>query len=52
MQTTEFLLLPKIHKASTPGRSVISSGKVSEFVDYYLKSEIKRRKCYRYYGFY
>ena len=39
IKTSEFYLLPKIHKANNPGRPVISSinchtSRISEFVDY------------------
>ena len=44
-------LLPKIHKASNPGRHVISSinchtSRMLEFVDYYLQPEAKKLKFY------
>ena len=47
IKTPEFHLLPKIHKANNSGRSVISfidcyTSGISEFVDYYLKTEVKR----------
>ena len=51
IKTPEFHLLPKIHKASNPGRPVISSvychsTRISEFVDYYLQLEVKKLKSY------
>ena len=51
IKTPEFHLLPKIHKANNPGRPVISSvnchtSRISEFVDYYLQPEVKKRKSY------
>ena len=51
IQTPEFHLLPKIHKANNPGRPVISSvnchtSRISEFVDYYLQPEVKKLKSY------
>ena len=44
-------LLPKIHKANNPRRPVISSincqtSRISEFLDYYLQSEVKKLKSY------
>ena len=47
IKTPDFYLLPKIHKANNPGRSVISfidcyTSRISEFVDYYLQTEVKR----------
>ena len=51
IQTPEFHFLPKINKANIPGRPIISSvnchtGKISEFVDYYLQPEVKKLKFY------
>ena len=51
IKAPEFHLLPKIHKANHPGRSVISSlnchtSRISEFVDYYLQPEVKKLKSY------
>ena len=51
IETPEFQLFPKIHKASNPGRPVISSinchtSRISEFVDYYLQTEVKKLKSY------
>ena len=51
IQTPEFLLLPKIHKTSNPGRPAISSvnchtSRISEFVDCYLQLERKKFKSY------
>ena len=51
IKTPEFHLLPKTHKANNPGRPVISSvncytSRISEFVDYYLQSEVKKLKSY------
>ena len=51
IKTPEFHLLPKIHKANSPGRPVISSvnghtSRISEFVDYYLQPEVKKLKSY------
>ena len=51
IKTPEFLLLPKIHKANNPGRSVISSvnchtSRISEFVVHYLQPEVKKLKSY------
>ena len=40
-QTPEFHLLPKIHKASNPGRPVI---RISEFFDYSIQPEVKKLK--------
>ena len=47
IETPEFQLFPKIHKASNPGRPVISSinchtSRISEFVDYYLQNRSHR----------
>ena len=47
IKTLEFHLLPKIHKANTPRRSVISfidcyTSRISEFADYDLQTEVKR----------
>ena len=47
IKTPEFQLLPKIHKANNPGRTVISSinchtSRISEFLDYYLQPEVKK----------
>ena len=49
IKTPEFQLFPKIHKASNPGRPVISSinchtSRISEFVDYYLQPEVNKFK--------
>ena len=46
IKTSEFHLLPKIHKANIPGRPLISSinchtSRISEFVDHYLQPEVK-----------
>ena len=51
INTPEFHLLPKIHKANNPGRPVISSvnchtNRISEFVDYYSQPEVKKLKSY------
>ena len=51
IKTPESHLLPKIHKDNNPGRRVISSinchtRRISEFVDYYLQPEVKKRKSY------
>ena len=51
IQTPELHLPPKIHKASNPGRPVISSvnchtRRISEFVGYYLQPEVKKIKSY------
>ena len=51
IKTPEFHLLPKMHKANNPGRSAISSvnchtSRSSEFVDYYLQTEVKKLKSY------
>ena len=47
IETPEFHLLPKIHKANNPGRPVISSinyhtSRISEFVDCYLQPDVKK----------
>ena len=47
IETPEFHLLPKIHKANNPGRPVISSvnchtSRISELAYYYLPSEAKK----------
>ena len=47
IKTLEFHLLPKIHKANNPRRSVISfidcyTSRISEFADYDLRTEVKR----------
>ena len=47
IKAPEFQLLPKIHKANNPGRTVISSinchtSRISEFLDYYLQPEVKK----------
>ena len=44
-------ILPKIHKQGTPGRPIISSNghptkRISEFVDYYLKSLVRPLSSY------
>ena len=45
-KTPECHLLPKIHKANNPGRPDINSinctSRISEFVDYYLRPEVKK----------
>ena len=51
IQTSEFHLLPEIHKANNPGRPGISSvnchtSRISECVDYYLQPEVKKLKSY------
>ena len=51
IKTPESHLLPKIHEDNNPGRRVISSinchtRRISEFVDYYLQPEVKKRKSY------
>ena len=51
IKTPEFYLLPKMHKANTPRRSVICSinchtSRISELVDYYLQPEVKKLKSY------
>ena len=51
IKAPEFHLPPKIHKANNQGRSVISSinchtCRISEFVDYDLQTEVKKRKSY------
>ena len=48
IQTPEFHLLPKINKANSPGRHVISSFNchTSRIVDYYLQAEVKKLKSY------
>ena len=44
-KTPECHLLPKIHKANNPGRPDINSinctSRISEFVDYYLRPEVR-----------
>ena len=52
IQTPEFHLLSKIHKANNPGEPVISSVNyhisiTSEFVDYYFQPEVKKLKILR-----
>ena len=47
IETPEFHLLPKTHKANNPRRPVISSinyhtSRISEFVDCYLQPEVKK----------
>ena len=47
IQTLEFHFLPKINKANIPGRPIIScvnchTGRISEFLDYYLQPEVKK----------
>ena len=47
IETPEFHLLPKIHKANNPGRPVISSvnchtSRISELAYYYLPREAKK----------
>ena len=49
IKTSEFHLLPKIHKSNNLGRPAISSinchtSRISEFVDYYLQPEVKKLK--------
>ena len=51
IKTSEFHLLPKIHKSNNLGRPAISSinchtSRISEFVDYYLQTEVKKLKSY------
>ena len=51
IRAPEFHLLPKIHKVNNPGRPVISSinchtGRISEFVDYYLQLVVKKLESY------
>ena len=51
IETPEFHLLPKIHKANNPGRPAISfvnchTSRISEFVDYYLQPEVNKLKFY------
>ena len=51
IKTSEFHLLPKIHKSNNLGRPAISSinchtSRISEFVDYYLQTEVKKLKYY------
>ena len=51
IKTPEFHLLPKMHKANTPKRSVICfinchTSRISELVDYYLQPEVKKLKSY------
>ena len=51
IKTSEFHLLPKIHKSNNLGRPTISSinchtSRISEFVDYYLQTEVKKLKSY------
>ena len=51
IKTSEFHLLPKIHKSNNLGRPAISSinchtSRISEFVDYYLQPEVKKLKSY------
>ena len=41
-----FYLLPKIHKANNPGRSIVSANghpteKISEFVDFHLRQHVE-----------
>ena len=51
IKTPELHLLPKIHKANNPERPVTSTvnchtGRISEFVGYYLQPEVKKLKSY------
>ena len=51
IKTPELHLLPKFHKANNLGRPVVSSvncntSRISEFVDYYLETEVKKLKSY------
>ena len=51
IKTPEFHLFSKIYKTNNPRRPVISSinchtSRISEFVDYYLKPEVKKLKSY------
>ena len=47
IKTSEFHLLPNIHKVNNPGRPVISpvnchTTEISELVDYYLQPQLKK----------